>query len=240
MKKIFVMLVTIIVIFSSSTVFAADPLYRMTNPEYFPGDQDAMILGQIKTIEGEIITITVLKVINGSVDGDSIRVDGLFTYIGFSPENADARAGDFCIIAIKKYDEFYKVIYPDRAVLADSGDYKTLRCLHDASNPQGGDAPAIQWYVNSGGMENGFAFGSGRAYVTRPNGERVDITDIALEISFDKDGNRIISGAPEEIPNPNTRALADSTLILLSGVVLSIIAMIAIAKTKAIRKSLRD
>ncbi len=228
MKVRIIVIVLLISLVTYSTVYAADPLYRMTNPEYFPGDQDAMILGQIISLEDDVFLISVLKTINGSVDSDTIQVDGKFTYLGFSQEHYDAKVGDFCIIALKKYDDVYKVIYPDRAVLADSGDYKTLKCFHDEENPQGGDVPAIQWYVNSGGTENGFGFSSGRAYVTRPNGETVDITDIAATVAFDQSGNMtIIDLGNNIIPNPITSMSFDSTgiaiILILIGMALLLV-----------------
>lgn len=211
-KRVLVITLSLFLGFAS-IAFAADPLYRMTNPEYFPGDQDAMLLGQITGIEDEFSTISVLKVLNGSLESDNIQVEGSFTYLGFSPEHFDAEVGDFCIIAIKKYNDIYRVLYPDRAVRADSGDYKTLKCLYESVHYQGGDVPAIQWYVNSGGTENGFAFGSGRAYVDRPNGERVDITNISQKVTFDDNGT-IFLVEDTEIPNPSTSSSINSKLFL--------------------------
>ena len=100
MKKIIIILVMLLIIFSANIVHAADPLYRMTNPEYFPGDQDAMFLGKITGIEGDIVSMDVIKILNGSVESENIKIEGLFTYLGFSPENADAGIG-VCIRGIQ-------------------------------------------------------------------------------------------------------------------------------------------
>lgn len=199
----------------------------MTNPESFPGDQDAMIVGQIISEEQEFYNINVLKILNGSIENENIKVEKGFTYLGFSEEHFNAQVGDFCIIAIKKYDDIYKLIYTDRAVKANSGDYKTLRCLYESVNYQGGDVPAIQWYVNSGGTENGFGFGSGIVNVTRPNGETVDITDIAVMVTFDLSGNMVIVDSGNNIiPNPQTSSSFDffgiAVLFILTGLTLLI------------------
>jgi len=223
MKARIIILTIILLALSVVTVSAADALYRMTNPEYFPGDQDAMLLGQIIEVEGNISTITVLKVLNGSIENDTIQVDGKFTYLGFSQEHFEAKVGDFCIIPVKKYDDVYKVVYPDRAILADSGDYETLKCYYEDYNYGGGDVPAIQWYVNSGGIENGFGFGSGRVNVTRPNGETIDITDVAVRVTFDEAGNMVIvDSGNDNVPNPQTSSSYDYTgvaiFLILTGI----------------------
>ena len=190
-KKVMILVVAFIIGFSSMAV-AADPLYRMTNPEYFPGDQDAMIVGHIVSIEQNNFRISVLKILNGSMSENSILVEKNFTYLSFSEGHAVSKVGDFCIMAIKKYDDIYKARFPDRVVKANSGDYATLKCLYEDGYYGATDVPPIQWYTNSGGTENGFGFSSGRAYVTRPNGEMVDITDIALKVIFNQEGNMII------------------------------------------------
>ncbi len=200
-KRIVILLVVILIGFAGSAI-AADPLFRMVNPELFPGDQDAMIVGQIISPYQENYVVKVLKVINGSVEGESILVDKNFTYLAFSEEHYNPQLGDFCVLAIKKYDGIYKVRFPDRVVKADSGNYETLKCIYEDVRFQGGDVPAIQWYVNSGGTENGFGFASGKAYVTRPNGEIIDITDISLKVSYDENGNEVYSNG---INNPQTR-----------------------------------
>lgn len=207
MKKIIVILVITILIFTAGSASAADPLYRMVNPEYFPGDQDAMIVGQIVSLDQNNFRISVLKVLNGSMSSDSILVEKNFTYLSFSEAHAVSQVGDFCIMAIKKDDDIYKVIYPDRVVKANSGDYATLKCLYEDVYYGATDVPAIQWYANTDGAENGFGFGSGRAYVTRPNGEILDITDIAVKVSYDKSGNPVYSEPLDyEVVNPQTNA----------------------------------
>lgn len=225
--KIFI-LVMVILILSAGVVNAADPLYRMVNPEYFPGDQDAMIVGQIASEEQEIFVVTVMKILNGSLDSENIYVEKGFTYLSFNEEHAKPQVGDYCILALKKDDELYKVRFPDRVVKANSGDFTTLKCLYEDGFYGATDVPAIQWYVNSGGIENGFGFGSGRANVTRPNGETIDITDIAVMVTFDDSGNMVIVDEGNNIvPNPQTSSSYDFTgiavFLALTGIVLLIV-----------------
>ena len=175
----------------------------MTNPEMFPDYQDAFIVGKIISLDNEVFTVNVLKSISGSTDSENILVDMNFHYLGFSEETSSPVVGDFCILSIKKYDDIYKA--KDRAVKADSGDYQTLKCLYESIHFAGGDVPAIQWYVNSGGTENGFGFGSGKAYVTRPNGEIVEITDISIKLNSDQSLDSSGQDAEEPvIENPET------------------------------------
>lgn len=190
MKKCYVIflitfLSALLIIFPNIS-FTADPLHRMLHAdeyEEFAKDQDAVIVGQIIEKTENYFNVKVLKCISGKIDSENILIEKDFGYAGFSEGKSHPAVDDFCVLSVKMTGDAYKIAWT--AAKADSGDYKTLKLIYEAKEFGGGDIPAIQWYVNSGGTEKDFFFKSDKAFVKRPDGEVVDITDIAIELGKD-------------------------------------------------------
>lgn len=183
MKKKLAKIIVVIIMFSLTVnAFAADALYRMLHAddvEQFKVDQDAIIIGQIVEENETVYKVRVLECISGKVDAENLLIDKDFQYAGFSEEKSQPAIDDFCVLSVKKNGDIYKLAW--YAVKADSGDYKNLKLIYEAKRFGGGDIPAIQWYINSGGVDKDFYFSSGKVYVRTPDGKDIDITDISLE-----------------------------------------------------------
>lgn len=172
---IFICIFIVLTIYSGSA-FATDVLYGMLHAdevESFKCNQDATIVGQIVDKEEDKFTVKVLKTISGKVKSENIEVKSDFAYQGFSEENSKPQVKDFCFLSLKDKGSYYQKAW--YTVKADSGDYKTLKLLFEDVHFGGGDIPAIQWYVNSGGKEKDFYFVNTSIYVKRPNGQTVKI-----------------------------------------------------------------
>ncbi len=189
--------IAFLLLLSPSDTFAADALYRMLHAddvEQFKEDQDAMIVGQLISKQGNNFQVTVSKVLSGSVSSDSIPVLDHFTY-GWAEETPSVN--DFCVFSLKKSGRVYKKAWG--IFEATSGDYKTLT-LTSLNAPSPGllaDLAAIQWYVNTGGKEKDFLFANSTAYVKRTSGQVVQIYPAS---NNDKDVN-VYENALNEIRN---------------------------------------
>lgn len=185
-KKCVIALVIVVLSLFTKNVFAADALYRMLHAddiEQFKDDQDAIIVGEIVESNEKVYKVCVIECISGKVESNNILIDKEFQYAGFSEEKAQPIVDDFCVISVKKYGEIYKRAW--YAVKADSGDYKSLKLIYEAKRFGGGDIPAIQWYINSGGVEKNFYFSSDKVFVRKPDGKDIEITNISLEVGIE-------------------------------------------------------
>lgn len=210
MKKIFFIMSVFLVIFLPCPAPAADALYRMLHADekYFKADQDAIIVGQLSGKNNGSYTVRVIKVVSGTVRGDSIAVTDDFAY-GFGATQMKPEVNDFCVMSLKKTGAYYKSAWG--VYKASSGDYRTLQLLsEDISYYEGaGDIAAIEWYVNSGGAEKDFYFREGSVFVRRPSGESIKIYPKEKEIT-DKS-----PGGPVKPESTGYNATADSWVLLV-------------------------
>ncbi|HEX3031505.1 MAG TPA: hypothetical protein VHS59_04590 [Bacillota bacterium] len=175
MKKLVAAACLIVILSFAGPVLAADALYRMLHAdevESFKQDQDALIVGQLVSMEDGKFSVQVLKVLSGKVDSDTILVSSDFRY-GWSQTLPQVK--DYCVLSLKRSQGVYKKAWG--IFKADGGDYKTLKLLPENAKGLGlqADLACIEWYVNSGGKEKDFSFNSGTAYVKRPNGQVVQV-----------------------------------------------------------------
>lgn len=177
-KVLLIVIVLATVAFSSTAVLSADVLTRMLfadEIESFRKDQDALIIGELIDKNDNLFLVKVIKVMSGKVDAEEIWVEE-FDYAWLNADNTvKPSVTDFAVLSIKRYDNLYKKAWG--AFKASSGDYRTLKLLtEDISYPAGNtDIAALQWYINSGGLEKEFYFIGSQAYVRRPNGEELQI-----------------------------------------------------------------
>jgi hypothetical protein len=179
MKKIKFMFCIIIIIFGFVTkAHAADVLYRMLHAndvESFNVDQDGIIVGQFIDKKDDKYIVKVLKVISGKVESSTILVDNEIDYRWSLETTIIPAVNDYFVMSVKRKGDYYKQGWG--TFKADSGDYKPLKLLtEDITYSRNNNSVAcIEWYVNSGGTENNFSFIGSTAFVTRPNGERLQI-----------------------------------------------------------------
>ncbi len=176
MRRLLFIFFALIFLITSQT-FAADAFYRMLHAEEvesFRQDQDALIVGRLSGTDGGFFEVEVLRVISGEVVGDSILVEGGFSYYWSDAYSREPKVGDFCVFSLKRIGNFYKNAWG--TFKADSGDYKSLRLFSNASaSDTTSELACIEWYVNSDGKENDFYFSEDGAYVRRPDGQEIKI-----------------------------------------------------------------
>jgi hypothetical protein len=139
--------------------------------EDFAKEQDAIVLFQVIESDGVTIKGQILHVISGNVDGTTITiVDDDIRLLGMLPE-PKLQVGDYCVMSVKQYGNHYEQGLD--ALRADSGDYKTLKFYYSSHFT---DIDALQYYVNSGGVEKEFQFNGNKAFVIAEDGTKIDIT----------------------------------------------------------------
>ena len=172
MRKILIVIISMIL--CSSSVFAADALYRMLHADEvasFAEDQDAIVLFQVMTIDNENIEAQVLQVISGEVAEDRISIENKdIRLMGMLPDS-NLYVGDYCVMSVKRYGNHYRKAWA--ALKADSGDYRTLKFYYSSHFS---DIDALQYYVNSGGVEKDFQFDGVKVFVVAEDGEKKNIT----------------------------------------------------------------
>lgn len=223
MKKYIIVFLAIILIGTQGVAIAADALYRMLHAdeiESFKKDQDAIIVGQLIEHQDTVYNVKVLEVVSGKVQGDTIRVTDDFEF-SWGKAKEIPQVEDYCVMSLKKKGSVYKKAWG--IFKADSGDYKTLKLTakDSLSSGLGGDLACIEWYVNSGGMENDFYFESNKAYVRRPNGQSV----LLYPVFAPKRTTITQDSAPKEAPKEPENSISREaigipiiTTVLLLGI----------------------
>ncbi len=218
MKRLFIGLIIIItVVLNSTSIFAADALYRMLHgDEYdnFRKDQDAFIVGQLLGKEDNKFSVKVLKVLNGKMKSDTFKISDDFVYSNFEKDLKPA-IDDYCVMSIKKTGDYYKEAWG--IYKASNGDYKTLKLIWkdtkypntnvEFANSYAGDIAAVEWYVNSGGKESDFYFESGKAFVRKTNGESQQIYP-GKEIDSEEKTTVVNNSVKEKVPDIDTKEKA--------------------------------
>lgn len=175
MKKIVIGFVVITALaLNSSTVLAADALYRMLHAEeveQFKVDQDAIVVGQLIAKVDNKFEVKVLKVISGQLKGNTFWLSDDFKY-GYADKTPAVM--DYAVMSVKYKGGAYHSAWGIYA--ADSGDYKTLKLLPENTKyTNWSDLAAIERYVNSGGKENDFFFEREKAFVRKAGGQSIQI-----------------------------------------------------------------
>ncbi|MCW2279273.1 hypothetical protein [Heliophilum fasciatum] len=188
----------------------------------FNQDQDAFIVGVLKDKNNDKFVVDVLKVLNGSVKSDTLLLSDNFKY-GWGQDQITPSVGDFCVMSIKESSGYY--INGLGIFKADYGDYKNLKILSENTDVPGlfADLACIEWYVNSGGLENDFVFSAGTAYIRRPNGDVVQIypkiNNNSITIDSFEPKDRTISEAKHSsrLSDPNFSSVMILLLLVFDG-----------------------
>lgn len=158
-KKVFIFLMLAFQFFPFKTVYAMDTLYALTH-----GAQYALALGEVTEIDAGLAKINIKEIISGRALPDliSVKIPG-----DFLPESEPKiKPNDYVVLSINKEENEYVIAMGYYKVTGL--DIKTLEIL-EGPLPQG-DLAALQWYVNSGGVENDFYFIGTNAYVRYSDG----------------------------------------------------------------------
>lgn len=152
-------------------VVAADALHRMLH-----GEQDAIILGEIDSHQGDLLEIRVIRVLQGKVAGNTINVKDNFTYNGFTEENGAPTPGDYVVLSLNEKGGHYEQAW--YMVRSDLGHMRSLTLYYE---PAAGRAPpdlkALQYFVNTGGKATDYYFDGDQVFAQRNLLEDVDLTD---------------------------------------------------------------
>ncbi len=178
MKKVFILLlINILLSLFSHVVIAADPLYRLMH-----NDQQALIIGTIKDISTDKITLKIEKQIVSSenlnesrpieqlkLEGEIIieEVKDYALYYSYDGIEGKPKIGDHVLVSLsQKRNNNFRVSYGMYRL--DSTNYKTLNVLYhkNASIYTKMDAAALKAFINSNGTINKFKFNgeNGRVY----------------------------------------------------------------------------
>lgn len=172
MKKIFIILIFAFQFFPFKSVYAMDALYALTH-----GKQYSLALGEVTKIDAGSTKINIKNIISGESLPDVISVkipgDYLPTY------EPTIEPNDYVIFSLNKEVNEYVVALGYFRVTGL--DIKTLEIL-EGPLPQG-DLAALQWYINSGGVENDFYFMGINAYVKHSDGSSTMIYPMSKTIS---------------------------------------------------------
>jgi len=186
----------------ASGVYAADALYRLMH-----NDHDALVIGEIISIEGNNTIVKVEKSIISSKDINAnnprkqlqlkeAKIIEPFGYNFFYNEDGsnmiDPSVGDYVLISLMKSGNGLKVAWG--AYKVDSLDYKSLSIVLPEGCPVWAkmDAAAIKAFVNSDGKITEFSF-DGDANIVRSgeniifDGSKEDAADAMSEDIKDTD-----------------------------------------------------
>jgi|GEM_PF-2803591 len=210
LKKV-CLLTSVFIILISTIVFAGDVLYRLTHD-----DQDVLIVGQVVDVN-ENIKVEVYYVISGQLELKIIDVDR-FTY---SHSDKEVKVGDKCLLSLDRSLNGYEIKWGGYQV--DSTDYSRLSLISENS-VLATDYLAIEYYVNSGGIEKDFYFEGNQAFARLPNGD-------AVQLSLDK---KIYPSLVKELDlvGDKSQTSKSTYLILIFGLLVIFVFMMRKATVK--------
>lgn len=180
----------------TSGVYAADALYR-----FMHNDHDALIIGEIASIEGDNTIVRVEKSIISAKDLNvnaskkqlklsEAKIISPFGYSFFYNEDGSSMiepsVGDYVLVSLMKSGSGFKVAWG--AYKVDSLDYRSLSVVlpEEPSIWSRMDAAAIKAFINSDGKITEFSF-DGDAKIVRSgeniifDGSKEDATDAISE-----------------------------------------------------------
>lgn len=156
---VFFICVFILLLAVNCPALAADLLWRLTH-----GDQDSLVIGEVKKVAGEIIELKVAHVISGRPTKGLINVE--VKEEDLQRIGQEIKDGDKLVLSLNLKGGRYSIKWGIYKV--SSLDYKSLKIL--APNQWPGDMAALQWYINSNGKDNDFYFKEGAVFVRDNSG----------------------------------------------------------------------
>lgn len=157
-----------------SPLYAADVLARLTH-----GDQYALALGTVVAMSESVADVEVATVIAGESLPDVISVAVPGEFMAMAAPGMRLTPGDAAVFSLNRDAATYSVAWGVFKV--SSLELATLEVI-EGPLPRG-DLAALQWYLNSGGVENDFYFIGTTAYVRRPDGTSVQIYTESPQVS---------------------------------------------------------
>lgn len=152
-------------------VAAADALHRMLH-----GEQDVIILGEIDSRQGDLLEIRLIRVLQGRVAGNTIKVKDDFTYHGFTEENGKPSPGDYVVLSLNEKEGHYEQAW--YMVRSDHGHMRSLTLYYEpAAGRASPDLMALQYFVNTGGKATDYYFDGDQVFAQRNLLDDVDLTD---------------------------------------------------------------
>ena len=202
-------------------VYAADALCR-----FMHNDHDALIIGEIISIDENIVKVRVEKGIISAKDLNKSAVKkqlklteadivSQFKYGFFYDEHDSSKAnpsvGDYVLISLKKSGTSFKIAWG--AYKVDSLDYKNLSVVlpENARMSFKMDAAAIKAFVNSDGEITEFSFDGG-AKIVRAGEEGIVIFD-----GSDQEGEDIEPDEQYNISDDVNKTEMESSMGIIGG-----------------------
>lgn len=170
---VFLVMVLLVSMALLQPVAAADALHRMLH-----GEQDVILLGQIEAhdpAEG-LLTLRVIRVLQGKAASTTVYVKDDFTYYGFTEENGRPATGDYVVLSLNEKGGHYEQAW--FMVRTDHGHMRSLMIYYEpAAGPAPAQLKALQYFVNTAGKATDFYFDGDQVFAQRSLLDDVDLTD---------------------------------------------------------------
>ncbi len=174
-----IILVIAVIVLSPFSVYAADPVYRLMH-----NDHDALIIGEVSSVENDFCTITVSDTVINTRGWDlpqmkpEIAVIPLdkFHYIGF--DNKLPQVGDYMLASVYQKDKSKNIFgIAHGAYCVDGLDKSNLSIIipDDATDGLKMDAAMIKCFVNSDGEHSEFSIDGVEARLDLDDGSHISI-----------------------------------------------------------------
>ena len=217
-KKVFVILIFAFQFFPLKTAYAMDTLYALTH-----GQQYALAVGEVKEADANSAKIRIDEIISGEMLPDliSLNIPGDFLP-QYEPE---IKPDDYVVLSINKEENEYVIAMGYYRVTGL--DINTLEIL-EGPLPQG-DLAALQWYINSGGVENDFYFIETNAYVRHFDGSSTMIYPMMKTISTPNQIEKVVvTTTPEQYLLSSERIQQNQTSnrflsVLIAGILVAVL-----------------
>jgi hypothetical protein len=163
LKKVSI-LITLITCLLPTAGLASDILSRLTN-----NGQYALALGTITSVSDSTAEFHVEAIIAGYSIPGALLIEVPERYLNSTTPKI--QPNDFVVLSLDREGEKYLIAYGIFHV--SSLDLQTLEVLDGPL--WRGDLAALEWYINSGGLENDFYFVESTAYVRNSDGTSIQI-----------------------------------------------------------------
>ena len=222
----FLVMAFLVIVVILQPVVAADALHRMLH-----GEQDVILLGQIEghdPAEG-LLTLRLIRVIQGKATDTTVQVKDDFTYFGFSEENGKPGLGDYVVLSLNEKGGHYEQAW--FMVRTDHGHMRSLTIYYEpAAGPAPADLKALQYFVNTRGKVTDYYFDGGQVFARRKLFSDVDLTDSLTPWVSEAEAAAIADQAAEMGEEDKGLNLG----VILSGFMLFFFTMVIFIRIRAV------
>jgi len=179
--SIIALCLTAVVLCIVPSVYAGDVLARLTH-----GDQYSLVLGTVVSVSDTTARFEVETIISGESLPSVVGVQVPGGFMEMLAPHMRLEPSDYAVLSLDKEATKYTIAWGFFKV--SSLDIATLEIIEGPLPP--GDLAALQWYINSGGVENDFYFSGTTAYVRHPDGTSTQLyppTDEPAEVEPSSD-----------------------------------------------------